>query len=100
MHGMILYSQAQLPKEAFVVATELFLWHMDAQSWELTGFEITWGRGREEDTCKRCRGRQGTQQADECLWGEIVCEFSMGETGQSTALEGLISGLMHPINVP
>lgn len=60
VHGMILYSQAQLPKEAFVVATELFLWHMDAQSWELTGFEITWGRGREEDTCKRCRGRQGT----------------------------------------
>lgn len=59
MHGMILYSQAQLPKEAFVVATELFLWHMDAQSWELTGFEITWGRGREEDACKRCRGRQG-----------------------------------------
>lgn len=46
MHGMILYSQAQLPKEAFVVATELFLWHMDAQSWELTGFEITWGRER------------------------------------------------------
>lgn len=58
MHGMILYSQAQLPKDAFVVATELFVWHMDAQSWELTGFEITWGR--EEDTCKRCRGRQGT----------------------------------------
>lgn len=46
MHGMILYSLAQLPKEAFVVATQLFLWHVDAQGWELSGFEITWGRGR------------------------------------------------------
>lgn len=35
------YSLAQPPKEAFAVAEQILLWHVETQTWELTGSEIT-----------------------------------------------------------
>lgn len=34
------------------------------------------------------------------VWVKLWVEFSMGETGQSTDLERITSGLMHPANRP
>lgn len=41
MRTMNLHSLAQPPKVAFPVTEQIFLWHMEAQIWELTGSEIT-----------------------------------------------------------
>lgn len=35
MHTMNLHSLAQPPKEAFAVTEQIFLWHVEAQIWEL-----------------------------------------------------------------
>lgn len=41
MHMMNLHSLARPPKEAFAVEEQIFLWRVETQIWELTGFEIT-----------------------------------------------------------
>ena len=70
---------------------------METQIWELAGFEITWGRGRRTVVDGAGEGRTHNMLVSAHM-GEIVYGFSMSETGQNTALEVVISDLMHLMN--
>jgi len=97
MHTVNLHNLAQPPKEVFAVAAQVFLWHVETQIWELAGFEIAWGRGRRTVMDGTGEGRTHNMLVSAYM-GEIVYGFSMSETGQNTALELVISGLMHLTN--
>lgn len=84
MYTMNLQSLAQPPKEAFAVAAQVFLWHVETQIWERAAFDITWGRGRRTVVGGTGESRTHNMLVG-ALMGEIVYGFSMSGTGQNTS---------------